>query len=116
MADGLNDALALIQRIQNHFAANGWQPLLQIKVNGLRTLSYDKLEQLVPKVLSASDRVAAVTAILEAVIPGNEADAVWYCFPAAVKWRVRSGGHFQFLMRQGDTTDGQYRADSFQRG
>jgi hypothetical protein len=49
----------------------GWQPLLYAKVNGLRTPSVEKLQRQPPKVVNATDRLAAVTAILEAVIPGD---------------------------------------------
>jgi hypothetical protein len=62
------DRPALVSQIENHFAAMGWQPLLPIKVEGMRALCCEKLEQLVPNVLNAKDRLAAVTAILEVLI------------------------------------------------
>lgn len=71
-----SESLAIITQIQQHFAANGWQPLLQVKVNGLKTLSCQRLRELLPKVLQASERLAAVTAILEAVIPQPEASSM----------------------------------------
>lgn len=60
---------SLISHIQQRFAAMGWQPLLPIKVAGLKALSREKLEPVAAKVNAAQDRIGAVTAILEALIP-----------------------------------------------
>lgn len=72
MADELSECLSITAAIQHHFVAQGWQPLLPVKVNGLHTVSLDKLQRLRPRVLAAGDRMAAVTVILDAVIPGND--------------------------------------------
>lgn len=93
MVESLNDCLAIITRIQGHFASKGWHPLLQVKVNGLRTLSHEKLQCLLPKVLDAPDRLAAVTAILEAVIPGNDPqpeEPIDLSESAILQWRPSS--------------------------
>ena len=60
----------LVEQIQQHFANNGWQPLLQMKVNSLRALNDDKLHTVWLKVAASQDRMSAVTEILEAIIPG----------------------------------------------
>ncbi len=66
MNGSLSECLTIIAQIESHFADQGWQPLLQVKVNAMKALSYDNLRALLPKVLAAPERIAAVTAILEA--------------------------------------------------
>jgi hypothetical protein len=63
----------LISQIEILFADKGWQPLLPVKLNGPRSLSIENLRSVSSKVLAASDRVAAVTLIVEAVMPVSEA-------------------------------------------
>lgn len=70
-SDAKLESVAIITQIQTHFIAKGWKPLLQVTVDGLVSLSIEKLQSLLPKA-TVTDRISAVTAIMEGLIPETD--------------------------------------------
>lgn len=57
----------IVSKIQQHFIAKGWQPLLRVTIDGLQAMGLEPLQQLLGKVKAEQDRGGALTAILEAL-------------------------------------------------